>query len=441
MSSRTKELRLGIAFQGGSVQFALVDGAHALVKAMVWQRTGSFAEDLDLALREAPSTVKAIMIVSDDLRDALDQDSRLARVAALRIGGPVATGIPVLARWPESLIERISPITAIVGGAVNESGNELAPFDAAAAERFFERCIGEVDAVAISSVFAPLDTGFERRAAEIAVQVLGESIPVTVSHSVAGFGLLDRENAAILNAALTPLASEMLAEIDAALAKHRLEAEVFLGQNDGMLSVVDIAVLTPIRLLEGVAAAEIYGAGLLAGAKDAVVTSDGLTRGGVLRDGFVVMSSVPTWVAGTRMNIELPVGAGGTEPPPSFASSASEYLSIATEVSDTHTGVPNAEVAAAYGAALAPVGATTWVVSQQEDDDRFRLLQAEQHVVEMAIISGADPSTVAVRDTDSTRISFSNKRRLRIRATGRPMFVSRTDRDTPELSIPYSIPQ
>ncbi len=439
MSERSSELHLGLAFQGDRIQFALVTTSGALIESQLLARTDDFASDLDRALRAAPREIRAIMIASDNLRDARHRAPRLARVAALRIGGPVTTGVPILASWPESLIERISPVTEIVDGAVDESGAELAPFDEIAAERFFERCIGQVDAVAISSVFAPLAPLFERRAAAIALRVLGDRMPVTMSHSVAGFGLLDRENAAILSAALTPLAADMLRAIEHSLLEHGIEAEVFLAQNDGTLTVADLAVGTPIRLLEGVAAAGIYGAGLLAGVKDALVTSDGLARAGRLRDGFVVMTSAPTWVAGSRMNVELPVGTGASAPPHSVAANTGARVSIARQ-SSTADALPNAEVAAAYGLALAPVGATAWVVSEPDVSERFRLLQAEQQVIEMAIIAGADPATVAISDIDSISISHSTKRQLRIRATGRPMFVSRTDRSVfePPTSSPIT---
>lgn len=439
MSATPRDLHLGIACQGDTVQLALVDPAGTLLESSVLPRTQSFADDLDAALREAPRDLRAIMIATDSLREALDSAPRLARVAALRIGGPVSTGVPVLASWPRSLIERISPITEIVDGAVNEAGAELVPFDEHAAERFFERCAGQVDAVAISSVFAPLATEFERRAAAIAARVLGDRMPITMSHSVAGFGLLDRENAAILSAALTPLAAEMLRETDSALARHEIEAEVFLTQNDGTLAVLDLAVATPIRLLEGAAAAGIFGAGLLAGVRDAVVTSDELARAGVLRDGFVVMTPAPTWIAGTRMNVELPVGTGASASPHPLTSTAGARVSIATG-SPSADAPPNAEIAAAFGSALAPVGATAWVVSERDDSERFRLLQAEQQVIEMAIIAGADPATVAVSDIDSIGISHSTKRQVRIRATGRPMFVSRADRSVidPPASYPLT---
>lgn len=438
MSERSGDLHLGFVCQGDSVQVALVDASGTLLEANVLQRTPSFAEDLDLALRAAPRDLRAIMIATDSLRDALDSAPRLARVAALRIGGPVSTGVPVLASWPQQLIDRISPITQIVDGVVNESGTELVPFDEAAAKHFFELCVGQVDAVAISSVFAPLATEYERRAAAIAARVFGDRMPITMSHSVAGFGLLDRENSAILSAALTPLATEILREVDSALARYGIEAEVFLGQNDGTLAVLDSAVAAPIRLLEGAAAAGIYGAGQLAGVKDAVVTSDGLARAGVLRDGFVVMTSAPTWVAGTRMNVELPVGTGASAPSHPLASSTGTRVSIATG-SPGANSLPNAEVAAAFGLALAPVGATAWVVSERDDSERFRLLQAEQQVIEMAIIAGADPATVAVSDIDSIGISHSSKRQVRIRATGRPMFVSRADRSVIDPPVSYPL--
>ena len=71
------------------------------------------------------------------------------------------------------------------------------------AARFFEgvQRQGRI-AVAISCVFSTVRDDDELRAAEIAREVLGEDVHVSISSEIGSMGLVERENATILNAAL-----------------------------------------------------------------------------------------------------------------------------------------------------------------------------------------------------------------------------------------------
>ena len=61
---------------------------------------------------------------------------------------------------------------------------------------------GRVEAVAVSSVFSTVRNDDELRAATIAREVLGEDVHVSISSEIGSMGLIERENATILNAAL-----------------------------------------------------------------------------------------------------------------------------------------------------------------------------------------------------------------------------------------------
>lgn len=65
---------------------------------------------------------------------------------------------------------------------------------------------------------------------------------VTLSHRIAGLGLLERENAAILNAALRPLAARMVPAFSAALRALGVRAPLYLTANDGTLMSAEAAV-------------------------------------------------------------------------------------------------------------------------------------------------------------------------------------------------------
>lgn len=58
---------------------------------------------------------------------------------------------------------------------------------------------------------------------------------MTLSHEVGGLGLLERENAAILNAALRPLAARTLPQMRDAVRALHLTGAFFLTAGDGTL--------------------------------------------------------------------------------------------------------------------------------------------------------------------------------------------------------------
>ena len=66
-------------------------------------------------------------------------------------------------------------------------------------------------------------------------------IHVTLSHEVGRIGLLEREAAAILNAALRPLASRVIPAIQQALQESGIRAQLQLTSNDGTLISADMA--------------------------------------------------------------------------------------------------------------------------------------------------------------------------------------------------------
>lgn len=66
-------------------------------------------------------------------------------------------------------------------------------------------------------------------------------IHVTLSHEVGHIGLLEREAAAILNAALRPLASRVIPAIQQALKDSGIRAQLQLTSNDGTLISADMA--------------------------------------------------------------------------------------------------------------------------------------------------------------------------------------------------------
>jgi hypothetical protein len=135
--------------------------------------------------------------------------------------------------------------SAAEDGGIEFDGRDLSPLDGDAVARFLGRVAGDAQAVAITSVFAPVSARHELLAAEIVKRELGD-VHVSLSHEVGSLGLLGRENATILNGALTGVAHDVATAMRAALDAHELRPATFFAQNDGTLMGLDHALRYPV---------------------------------------------------------------------------------------------------------------------------------------------------------------------------------------------------
>ncbi len=191
----------------------------------------------------------------------------------------------------------------------------LSPIDEDAVREACARMRGEVDAVAVVGVFAPIDESQEERVAAIVTEELG--VPVSRSARIGSLGLLERENATVLNAALMQTLRQMAAGFVAALRERGIPATPYFGQNDGTLMQLEYALEFPVLTIGCGPTNSIRGAAHLSGATDALVVDIGGTTTdiGVLVDGFPRQSAHAVEIGGIRTNFRMPdvlsVGLGG----------------------------------------------------------------------------------------------------------------------------------
>jgi N-methylhydantoinase A/oxoprolinase/acetone carboxylase beta subunit len=308
------DYRLGIDVGGTNTDAVILDRAdQVLAKAKVPTTpdvTGGIVAALDAVLRSSSIEVSRIthaMLGTTHATNAVLERRKLHRVAVIRIGAPATLGVRPMFEWPADLTAVVAAGATVVAGGIEFDGRDLSPFDDDAVAAFLGSVAGRCDGVAITSVFAPVSPRHELLAAEIVKRELGE-VPVSLSHEIGSVGLLERENATILNAALAGVAGDVARALGQALAAHDLSPVTFFAQNDGTLMALDHALRYPVLTIGSGPANSIRGAAFLTGRSDALVADVGGTSTdvGVLVNGFPRESSQGVEIGGIRTNFRMP---------------------------------------------------------------------------------------------------------------------------------------
>jgi N-methylhydantoinase A/oxoprolinase/acetone carboxylase beta subunit len=161
----------------------------------------------DLVVRApAARDAAAVMIGTTHFTNAVVQRRDLGRIAAIRIGLPSGASLPPLVDWPEDLAELVRGEVVMLEGGHEFDGRPLVPFDVKTMRETARRLRASgIRSAAVTSVFSPLNPGCEEEAAAI-LRDECPGIAVTLSHRLGRIGLLERENATLLNACLIELA-------------------------------------------------------------------------------------------------------------------------------------------------------------------------------------------------------------------------------------------
>jgi N-methylhydantoinase A/oxoprolinase/acetone carboxylase beta subunit len=307
-------LRIGIDVGGTNTDAVIMDQKDRLLAKVKHPTTPDVTTGILSALRlvleqqqGAAARVSHVMLGTTHATNAILERRNLNRVAALRLGGPATHAIPPLSSWPPDLKAAISCGEMIVDGGVEMTGEPIVPLDEEAVKRFLDAVREQAEGVAISGVFSPVLSDQEFRVEELVREVLGD-VPVSLSHEIGSLGLLERENACVLNAALVAVAARVTAGLHDAMLANGITAEAYIAQNDGTLMSLDYVRRYPILTIGSGPTNSMRGASYLTGAQDALVVDVGGTSTdiGVLTGGFPRESSTAVEIGGVRTNFRMP---------------------------------------------------------------------------------------------------------------------------------------
>ncbi|BCS17379.1 uncharacterized protein APUU_10207S [Aspergillus puulaauensis] len=373
-SHSDQRYRIGVDVGGTNTDAVLIDlDSMSIIASHKSATTPDVTTGITSAVRKvietaqvALSAIGCVIVGTTHFVNAVVQrSSSLRPVAVIRLcGGPddgFGRGIPPFIDFPADLRFCIESSPYFCHGGYQISGEEISAVDEEEIRSVAEQLVGEgIENVVISGMYAPLNHSQEVAVRDILLQAIDQSVRngqsnssskprITLSHAVSGLGFLARENAAILNATLRPLAERTIYGFKKAMWDifQGSPCMLYLTQNDGSVLSAEDAIHYPIRTFNSGPTNSIRGGEFLwraAGKANGeerderteplvVIDIGGTTSdaGLLLPNGLPQMSSITGLVGGVRTNFALPavesIGLGGG----SIIRGAGEDLTVGPE--------------------------------------------------------------------------------------------------------------
>ncbi|KAH7051996.1 hypothetical protein B0J12DRAFT_751463 [Macrophomina phaseolina] len=337
-----KRLRVGIDVGGTNTDGVILDplrssqpdkGIIAWNKAPTTTNPSLGINDALVSMFEQakinPDEVASVTIGTTHFVNAVvERDAaRLSRVAVIRLSGPFGKHAPPCVDWPDDLRTLILGHYALVKGGLEVDGRPISDIDASEIRDVCAAIAAKnISAVVINGIFSPIDVVHDQepRAAAIVRECLPNA-SIVLSRDVAQLGFLERENGAILNAAILAFARRTIRSFREPVKRLGLKCPVLVTQNDGTILSGEAAAQLPIRTFSSGPTNSMRGAAFLVageqqdGGREPMMVVDvgGTTTdvGLLLATGFPRQAAAFSEFAGVRMNFSCPdvksIGLGG----------------------------------------------------------------------------------------------------------------------------------
>ncbi len=316
-------MRIGVDVGGTNTDAVLMDG-DKVVASVKAPTTADVGGGIVAAVRNVldgtsvgADTLDSVMIGTTQFTNAFVERRRLIEVAIIRLALPATTSLPPLVDWPQDLVAQVGHHVIMAHGGYEFDGRKISALD----EKEIMAAVADIKArglrsVAVSSVFAPMNNDMEKRVEEIVLNEIPDAF-VTLSSEIGRIGMVERENAAVMNASLMDLSARVVGAFRGALTDLGVTAPFFISQNDGTLMTADFVEKFPVLTFASGPTNSMRGAAYLSGLEEAVVVDIGGTTTdiGVLTQGFPRESAIAVDVGGVKTNFRMPdvlaIGLGG----------------------------------------------------------------------------------------------------------------------------------
>jgi len=316
-------LRIGVDV-GGTNTDAVVMSSETVVAGAKSPTTTDILSGVENSILSAltqankkPDDIEALIIGTTHFVNAIVQRKNLAKTGLIRLSLPSGGSVLPFADWPIELIESMNGKYKLVKGGYEMDGSEISKID----EKEILNAFNELqnlgcNEIAISSVFATVRGDMEQEAYDI-IKKHSPNTNVSLSKDIGGMGLLERENAALINATLKPLAKEVVESFEELRSKLNFKCLMFFTKNDGTLIQSSEVIELPVLTFACGPTNSMRGAAFLSKEKNALVVDVGgtTTDVGEVKDGFPRQAGTSVTVADVRTNFSMPdvisFGLGG----------------------------------------------------------------------------------------------------------------------------------
>jgi len=316
-------IRIGVDVGGTNTDAVVMDGRKVLATHKA-PTTGNVSDGIVQAISRVRddagidvAEISAVMIGTTHFTNAFIQRAGLLPVGVIRIALPSSRGVPPLTDWPADIAREIGDSHHMVTGGYRFDGRVADALDeravAAAARAIRKRGL---TSVAVTGLFSPVNPQMEHRAEEIILQEAPD-LSITLSSQIGRVGILERENATVMNASLADMAATVVRSFRSALAQLDIDAPFYVSQNDGTLMSADFVEKYPVLTFASGPTNSMRGAAYLSDTANALVADIGgtTTDFGMLVNGFPRTSSITVDIGGVRTNFRMPdilaIGLGG----------------------------------------------------------------------------------------------------------------------------------
>ncbi|OCF31991.1 hydantoinase [Kwoniella heveanensis BCC8398] len=338
--SAIPSLRIGVDVGGTNTDAVILDLSAGSSRPVLANYKTTTTPDVASGIQEAirqtllkanvnKDIIQAVSIGTTSFVNSLiERDaSKLERVAVIRLSGPFGKLAPPFVSFPNELRRLLEGPCFFAEGGLQVDGSEISPVNPLQIRSICAEIRRQgIQTVAISGCYSPIDRIILQE--ELVRDIVRAEIPgikVCISKEVAHIGLLQRENATILNAALLKFAQTTIAGFTQSARTLDLSCPLFLTSNDGTLLSCEEAAKFPIKTFSSGPTNSMRGANFLANLGDhdrpketALVMDIGGTTtevGVLLPTGFPRQASATHELCGVPLNFSMPhvhsVGLGG----------------------------------------------------------------------------------------------------------------------------------
>ena len=195
-------------------------------------------------------------------------------------------------------------------------GQEKEPLDLTALLEKTSQLKSQVDAIAISSYFSPLNPEHETRAYNAISKVC--DLPIVLGHQLSTkLGSVERATTAALNASLLSVLQDFIVAVRRAMEHRGIDAPLMVVRGDGTLMSDEFAARSPVETIHSGPAASAIGGRFLSHKDDALILDVGGTTTdlALIQGGNVTISETGASVSGYKTSVKaanlLSIGLGG----------------------------------------------------------------------------------------------------------------------------------